>query len=59
MILVDFHSDPGSAPVGGPQALLPSMLTHFLEDVGIASDAYERRLSLARRSALEVEHDRE
>ena len=50
MILVDFHPDPARALVDGPQALLLSELSHFLDDVAIARDAYTRRAALARRS---------
>lgn len=45
MILVDFHPEPTKALVDGPQALLLNELPLFLEDVQIARDAYERRLS--------------
>jgi 3-deoxy-7-phosphoheptulonate synthase len=45
MILVDFHPEPGSALVDGTQALLLDELPGFLEDVRIAAEAYERRLS--------------
>jgi ubiquinol-cytochrome c reductase cytochrome c1 subunit len=49
MVLVDFHPDPGKALVDGPQALLLSELPYFLEDVGIAREAYLRRVDAARR----------
>ncbi len=49
MVLVDFHPDPAKALVDGPQALLLSELPYFLEDVGIARDAYRRRVDAARR----------
>jgi 3-deoxy-7-phosphoheptulonate synthase len=45
MILVDFHPEPTKALVDGAQALLLSELSYFLEDVQIARDAYEKRLS--------------
>ncbi len=45
MILVDFHPEPTKALVDGPQALLLDELPLFLEDVQIAREAYERRLS--------------
>jgi 3-deoxy-7-phosphoheptulonate synthase len=45
MILVDFHPEPTKALVDGPQALLLDELPLFLEDVRIAREAYERRLS--------------
>jgi 3-deoxy-7-phosphoheptulonate synthase len=49
MILVDFHPSPEHALVDGPQALLLEELPHFIEDVAIAREAYERRLRLAER----------
>ncbi|MGH8728803.1 MAG: hypothetical protein ACREV9_11755 [Burkholderiales bacterium] len=50
MVLVDFHPVPAEALVDGPQALFLSELSHFLEDVGIAREAYVKR------SALAVQH---
>jgi 3-deoxy-7-phosphoheptulonate synthase len=47
MILVDFHPEPSQALVDGPQALLLKELPHFLEDVQIAREAYEKRTALA------------
>ncbi|MFQ5995094.1 MAG: 3-deoxy-7-phosphoheptulonate synthase [Acidiferrobacterales bacterium] len=47
MILVDFHPEPAKALVDGPQALLLDELPHFLADVAIARDAYEKRKALA------------
>jgi len=49
LILADFHPAPGQALVDGPQALLLNELPRFLEDVQIAREAYEKRLSLAQR----------
>ncbi len=49
MILVDFHPDPARALVDGPQALLLSELSHFLDDVALAREAYAKRAELARR----------
>ena len=49
MILVDFHPEPRTALVDGPQALLLDELPLFLEDVRIAREAYERRLAAADR----------
>ncbi len=49
MILVDFHPEPSTALVDGPQALLLRELPYFLEDVRIAREAYEQRVALARR----------
>jgi 3-deoxy-7-phosphoheptulonate synthase len=51
MILVDFHPEPSEALVDGPQALLLKELPHFLEDVQIAREAYEKRAALAARYA--------
>jgi 3-deoxy-7-phosphoheptulonate synthase len=49
MILVDFHPAPEKAIVDGSQALLLSELPHFLEDVQIALEGYEKRKALAMR----------
>jgi 3-deoxy-7-phosphoheptulonate synthase len=51
MILVDFHPAPDQALVDGPQALTLRELPHFLEDVAIAREAYEKRVALAAREA--------
>jgi 3-deoxy-7-phosphoheptulonate synthase len=48
MVLVDFHPEPSCALVDGAQALLVSELPHFLADVAIAREAYEKRVRLAR-----------
>jgi len=47
MVLVDFHPDPASALVDGPQALTLDELPGFLEDVAIVREAFERRRRLA------------
>jgi len=47
MVLVDFHPEPAKALVDGPQALLLEELGHYLEDIRIAREAYERRAALA------------
>ncbi len=49
MVLVDFHPAPQKALVDGPQALLLDELPHFLEDIAIAREAYEKRRDMARR----------
>ena len=49
LVLVDFHPNPAKALVDGPQALLLSELSHFLEDVAIARETYVRRAELATR----------
>ncbi len=51
MILVDFHPDPSKALVDGPQALLIEELSHYVEDIRIAREAYERRCELVERHA--------
>jgi 3-deoxy-7-phosphoheptulonate synthase len=48
LILVDFHPDPNTALVDGPQALRLEELSLFLGDVKIAREAYEKRRKLAR-----------
>ncbi|MDQ3666972.1 MAG: 3-deoxy-7-phosphoheptulonate synthase [Acidobacteriota bacterium] len=47
MVLVDFHPAPERALVDGPQALLLRELPHFLEDIQVAREAYEKRVRLA------------
>ena len=47
MMLVDFHPAPARALVDGPQALLLEELPHFLDDVQLAREAYEKRVRLA------------
>ena len=47
MVLVDFHPDPAKALVDGPQALLLSELSHFLDDVALARETYVKRATLA------------
>ena len=51
MILVDFHPDPARALVDGPQALTLRELPHFLEDVALVRETYEKRVRLAARAA--------
>ncbi|HEX7313098.1 MAG TPA: hypothetical protein VF297_04225 [Pyrinomonadaceae bacterium] len=51
MILVDFHPDPARALVDGPQALTLRELPHFLEDVSLVRETYEKRVRLAARAA--------
>ena len=48
MILVDFHPEPATALVDGPQALTLEELPYFLDDVRIAREAYEARVKRAR-----------
>ncbi len=45
MVLVDFHPAPAKALVDGPQALLMSELGWFLDDVALARECYEKRLT--------------
>lgn len=44
MVLVDFHPNPVDALVDGPQALRLGELSHFLEDVSIVREAYQKRI---------------
>ena len=46
MVLVDFHPDPATALVDGPQALEMDELALFVEDIKIARDAYLKRCQL-------------
>jgi 3-deoxy-7-phosphoheptulonate synthase len=48
MVLADFHPAPARALVDGPQALTLAELPHFLADIQIAREAYEKRIALAR-----------
>ena len=54
MILVDFHPDPRSAVVDGPQALRLEELSHFLDDVHIVRQAYETRRSRTVSATVEL-----
>jgi 3-deoxy-7-phosphoheptulonate synthase len=45
MVLVDFHPEPTRALVDGAQALLLKELPVFLEDVRLARECYEKRVS--------------
>lgn len=53
MVLVDFHPTPDKALVDGPQALQMNELDHFLDDVGISREAYQRRVARARQAAAD------
>jgi 3-deoxy-7-phosphoheptulonate synthase len=59
MILVDFHPDPARALVDGPQALTLRELPHFLEDVALVRETYEKRVALAARAAERKEEPAE
>jgi 3-deoxy-7-phosphoheptulonate synthase len=48
MVLVDFHPDPATALVDGPQALEMGELEMFIEDIRIAREAYLQRCALVR-----------
>lgn len=47
MVLIDFHPAPTKALVDGPQAMLLSELSWFLDDVALARACYEKRQILA------------
>jgi len=51
MVLVDFHPAPTKALVDGPQAMLISELSWFLDDVTLVREGYERRQNLAQQYA--------
>ena len=57
MILADFHPKPEEALVDGPQALHMDELTWFLEDIGIARQAYETRLARAQQQTESLATD--
>ncbi len=57
MILADFHPKPEEALVDGPQALHMDELAWFLEDIGIARQAYETRLARAQRQTESLATD--
>ncbi|HIG40464.1 MAG TPA: 3-deoxy-7-phosphoheptulonate synthase [Gammaproteobacteria bacterium] len=46
MVLVDFHPEPSKALVDGPQALLMSELSRFLEDMAASHEFYKKRLEI-------------
>jgi 3-deoxy-7-phosphoheptulonate synthase len=46
MVLVDFHPEPSTALVDGPQALLLSELPKFLEDIESCHEFYQKRKAL-------------
>jgi 3-deoxy-7-phosphoheptulonate synthase len=47
MVLVDFHPEPHTALVDGPQALYLDELPLLLEDIRIARETYLKRSQLA------------
>ncbi len=49
MVLADFHPEPDSALVDGPQALTLAELPLFLEDIQLARESYLKRMALAAR----------
>lgn len=49
MVLVDFHPNPEKAMCDGPQALRLNEMSHFLDDVAIVREAYEKRCARAAR----------
>ncbi|MGI9309953.1 MAG: 3-deoxy-7-phosphoheptulonate synthase [bacterium] len=51
MVLIDFHPNPASALVDGPQALTMDELAPYLADIEIAREAYLKRKALAARSS--------
>ena len=54
MVLIDFHPNPPSALVDGPQALTLDELEHYIEDINLARETYLKRKQLAaQRQAVE------
>ncbi len=53
-VLVDFHPEPHTALVDGPQALYLDELPAFLEDIRITREAYEKRRRLTEQL---IDHD--
>jgi 3-deoxy-7-phosphoheptulonate synthase len=47
MVITETHPEPARALSDGPQALLPSELQHYVQDVQLARTCYEQRLKLA------------
>ena len=47
MVLIDFHPNPATALVDGPQALTLDELAHYVEDIHLAREAYLKRKRLA------------
>jgi 3-deoxy-7-phosphoheptulonate synthase len=48
MVLADFHPEPVSALIDGPQALTLAELPLFLEDIQLARESYLKRIVLAK-----------
>lgn len=46
MVLVDFHPEPTTALVDGPQALLMNELPRFLDDMAASHEFYKKRLTI-------------
>jgi len=46
MVLIDFHPNPATALVDGPQALTLDELAHYIQDIQIARQAYLKRRQL-------------
>ena len=57
MILIDFHPEPATALVDGPQALTLDELAYFIEDVRITREAYEARVLNTRRFITQTGSD--
>lgn len=53
MVLIDFHPNPATALVDGPQALTLDELAHYVEDINLAREAYLKRKRLAGRQATQ------
>lgn len=53
MVLIDFHPNPATALVDGPQALTLDELAHYVEDINLAREAYLKRKRLAGQQAAQ------
>lgn len=51
MVITETHPEPSRALSDGPQALLPSELPHYVEDLRLVRRCYEQRKQLAQRYA--------
>lgn len=56
-LLVELHPEPESALCDGQQALLLEELPHYLQDVQLVRETYEKRRALADKRVLPVQED--
>ncbi len=53
MVLIDFHPEPTTALVDGPQAMRMEELAWFIEDARVAHRAYIDRCELQKKFTIE------